>query len=119
MLPFYPTIQYTNEHTKPNDRILLFGMSGEYYLERDSINASFWGGEMMFYSLKTAEKLVERLQELEIRYVIAKKPERETAERLDWKLFNELEQNGTLTPMYTKNGYTLYRFRSPTLKLTE
>ncbi|MBI4436406.1 MAG: glycosyltransferase family 39 protein [Candidatus Omnitrophica bacterium] len=110
MLSYHPVIQYTNEHTQPTDRIALFGVPS-YYLERKSIYTNFYGGEVMFYILQTAEKLEKRLHELEIRYVIfPPDPVKEIAERLDWKLLGELRQKGILRKVYTKNGYTLYRF---------
>lgn len=107
-LPFYPVIQYANEHTDPHDRFVLYGLPG-YYLERDYVVANDYSAGIMFFTLKTALKLAERLRELQIRYVVAVEKIEKQRERLGWNLFHQLKEHGVLVRIYTKNGYSVYQ----------
>lgn len=109
-LPFYRVIQYANEHTQPDERILTFGVPG-FYLERDAINASvLTPGAVLFHTLKTPEKLLKRLHELQIRHVIlVEKPKGETNYRLDMKMFEQLKTFEALTPVYQAGNAGFYR----------
>ena len=107
-LPYYPITLYANTHTDRNDRFVLQATPG-YYLDRDFLNANVYAAGIMFYALKTPERLAERLQQLKIRYVIL--VEREGG-KLDWKLFDALRRLGRLEFVTRDGGYGLYRFLS-------
>ena len=70
-VPHYESIAWANQHLPPDAKVLLVGLSGWYYMERDYwIGSSMYQSLIPFHEMRSPQEFLDTLRQMKFTHVL-------------------------------------------------